>query len=197
MCRKAAIAVTITIVGLLAGCSTAPIYLDEVPSFSPDEIEELAPCRLNLAQVRDVRRNKAGLGRVAGRQVESEEVLAWLTQGLAFVDIVPRDAVPSTEAGVELSVDLVMAHIRSVETSMCCDIVLEVAFQYGDTSLGQQRYRGSSTRLNWASGQDEVERCFGLALKDALEALCRDAHRICEEASSDKTSDGASSTESS
>ncbi len=170
----------LVVCSLFGGCTTSPVYLDQ--QFTLDVKDPIAanPCRLNLVGIRDVRRTTE-LGRVAGRKVENKEVLEWLARGLEQIGISQTgDGNPSRPI-LDVEIALLTAHARSVSTSMCCDVVLEATFLQKQETVASKRYRGSCTRINWASGTDEIRRCFDLALQDALFKLREHALSICNE----------------
>ncbi len=166
--------------GLVGGCATSPVYLDQ--QFTLDVKDPIAanPCRLNLVAIRDARRTTE-LGRVAGREVKNDEILEWLAQGLEQIGVSSNgDNGPSIPT-LDVQIVLLTAHARSVSTSMCCDVVVEATFLQRQETVALKRCRGSCTRINWASGTDEIRRCFDLALRDALVKLHEHALSICNE----------------
>jgi hypothetical protein len=166
--------------GLVAGCSTEPVDLDHQFTLEAADTPADNPCHLHLIGVRDARQT-AELGRVAGRRVKSGDILAWLTQGLEQIGIRSDGNGDSSTPALDVEVVLRTAHARSVHTSMCCDVVLEATFLQKQQTVASQRYRGSCTQINWASGTDEIHRCFDLALQDALVKLREHALTVYSE----------------
>jgi hypothetical protein len=170
----------LTLCGLAAGCTTTPVYLDHQVTLDVKDTLAANPCRLNLIGIRDARRTTE-LGQVAGRAVRSEDILEWLTQGLEQIDIRPGGDNDPSKPTFDVEIVLLTVHARSVSTSMCCDVVLEAVFLREQETVASKRYRGSCTRINWASGTDEIQRCFDLALQDALIKLHEHGLSVCNE----------------
>jgi hypothetical protein len=178
MVWRTAVGSMLVLCGLVGGCSTDPVSLDHQFALEATDSPAANPCFLHLIGVRDARRT-AELGRVAGRRVNSGDILAWLTQGLEQIGVRLDDNSDSSTPSLDVEVVLLTAHARSVHTSMCCDVVLEATFLQKQQTVASKRYRGSCTQINWASGTDEIHRCFDLALRDALAKLHEHALAVC------------------
>ena len=61
---------------------------------------------------------------------------------------------------------------------MTCNVVFNVKYSFESKTLDKKTYRGTYVTLNWNSGDDEIQKCFDNALKDALQKVLKDANTI-------------------
>ena len=168
----------------LPACCTDPVYLDS--HFSPTLRTGISACKFDLISVNDIRKNKKSLGEIGRRRVKNERVIDWLTNGLKSVGIAPQEGDEPCKCLVDVEIDLIALHGRSISTSMSCNIVLRAKFCHNGVLLEQKIYRGCNVNVNWVSGEDEIGVSFDRALKDALVEISKDANAICRRCTIDK-----------
>lgn len=170
----------IAVTALLSGCSTAPVAINEKSFLAAENgrkqsVEPRADaCPVRLQGFQDGRTHKTSLGGVAGRTLEAENFPAMVEQGFAYrlreyasVRLLPGD--DAVTPAVNVRGEIMKAYMKSVATSMVANVVMRISFGLPDGEQNVITVRGKDTSVNWANGDNEMQRSLSLALIDAVE----------------------------
>jgi hypothetical protein len=174
------------LVAMLCGCSTAPITVRAShvpPTARTTTATTPAKCTVHFASLKDARVDPAYLGHINGRAVSSpghgtEWIGSLLASGLQQKGIAAsfEPAVAPDPRVTIAEARLVTAWVASVLTSMNGSAVLAVRQNPG----GEEKiYRGSSTTVNWANGDAEIQRLLDVAVEQMLTKLATDIKARC------------------
>jgi hypothetical protein len=183
--------------GALHGCATAPVTVRQ--SYAPPstttrngavskpKAAATVTCAAHVLSLKDSRTDPTFLGVVAGRSVRSPgEGAEWignmLSSGLQHkgvgMSIAPQS--PAEQHVVVAEARLLTAWVASVTTSMNGTVV--VAVRHNETDAEEKIYRGSSTVMNWASGEGEIQGLLDRAFEQMLVKLSADLQARCKAA---------------
>lgn len=176
-----------------AGCSTSPVYvsdtyLDTQHDFPESEdINQMNQyCVVNILDIEDKRSSDSQcLGKVAGRPVYAEEIERWLQREFKKLDdedyivFKNKDTDSVRNPCIDMKIALKKAYTKSVSTSMTTNIVLRVSYFKDDYPIDKKIYRGTSTRLNFASSESEINDAFISSFKKILSQIERDLIKHC------------------
>jgi hypothetical protein len=187
------IAFTTILIIASSGCSTAPVYISDTylqSQYDSSESEDISQlnqyCVVNILVIEDKRSSDSQcLGSVAGRPVYSEEIENWLHREFKKLDdedyIVFKNENIATHKNpcIDMKVALKKAYTKSVSTSMTTNIVLKVSYFKNDYPIDEKIYRGTSTRLNFASGESEINDAFISSFEKILTQIESDLIKHC------------------
>jgi hypothetical protein len=183
------------IVVALQGCATSPVTVRS--SYAPPpaptnrngtvskaRAAEAVSCTAHVLVMKDSRSDPTFLGVVAGRSVRSpgqgvEWIGAMLSSGLRHKGIALSVApeAPADRSVVVAEARLLTAWVASVTTSMNGTVVVAVRHDANDPE--EKIYRGSSTVMNWASGEGEIQGLLDRAFDQMLIKLSTDLKARC------------------
>lgn len=182
----------------LISCATSPVTVRQsyvapastrststTRSASKKAVADAASCPVHVLELKDNRSDPTFLGTVAGRPVRSPgEGATWigdmlstgLQQNGVALSIAPDS--PPEQHIVITEARLITAWVASLSTSMNGTVV--IALRHGDGSAEEKIYRGSSTVLNWASGEGEIQGLLDAAFSQMLAKLGTDLRARCQ-----------------
>jgi len=140
----------------------------------------VSPCRLHVTSLQDDRKCRESIGRIAGRNIKAEDVVAWVRSGLKAFEIVADSEVETPTGGVAIAITIKKVQGRSISTSMSATVALYVQFMLEGRVVKEGLYRGNQTQINMISGDGEIHSCFDHALKKTLEQIYKDAVNLCQ-----------------
>lgn len=157
---------------LTSGCASGPMQMQQ-GYVADDSLAPVTACAVALGELRDQRRDSQNLGSVAGRSVQAPDMLSWMRQGLATL------AAGQYGPPLRLHADLMMAYAQSQATSMVTQVVLRARYTREGQAGVEKTYRGAVSKMNWASGDGEIQSGFDAALGEILQQLARDLNGYC------------------
>lgn len=141
-------------------------------------------CRVVVSQISDRRRVSDTLGIVAGRAVKSPgDVDGWLRSileklGTRDIQVAFGDAAgPEKEIAVAFSLQSVW--LSDIKTSKAANVVAHVRAERAGVQLIDRDYRGTVTRINWASTDTELQQLTDDAFGKVLDEMAADLRRAC------------------
>ena len=148
----------------------------------------IGPCRVYLADIRDLRLDPQSLGSVGTRPVRTTDAVAWLRSGFQSLSRSPQIRVVEGEdagdADLTLRVELINAYVMSItQLTRAASIVVRVQYDRAGSPPDNQVYRGSHDALNWVSAE-EARSSFNAALAEILTGVDRDVLTRCSLSSS-------------
>jgi hypothetical protein len=145
-----------------------------------------SPCRVHIVEIADARRSPEMIGMLGGKPVLApQDRTAWLlsvVSGLKArgIDLDFNNPSVETPGIINANISLQTAWVNAVQVSFDNSVVFKVQAKGTDTRTVDQYYRGSSSRMNWASGDGETKSGINIAFSRALDAIARDLARLCD-----------------
>ncbi|HWE98337.1 MAG TPA: hypothetical protein VG248_00905 [Caulobacteraceae bacterium] len=195
------LAVAAAALASLAGCAQTPDTLSGTyanPDHGPPRV--VAPvsarqaakgpppapsCPLEVTAIVDGRHVRDALGSVSGRTVRAPaDQEAWLRSvifGLGSRGFALSQAGPGAPVSGALSARFTLqnAWVSSVASNKVADVIWHVDATRDGTSVISKDYRGASNRMNWSSGDDELQGIVNRAFAQALDAMAVDLREQC------------------
>ena len=181
---------TLTACAVQVPVTVSPTFIDRPPPPMTPAAAALAPppCGLNIVQVVDARRVPGTLGVVAGRSVKSpDDPVAWLTSILGglnargfTVTFDKTQTEPPATGGLVANVSLTSAWLTDSMTNKIANVVLHVSVRRAGFDTYERDYRGSLTRMNWASTESELKKLADDAFAVALDDMGRELRALCK-----------------
>jgi len=135
------------------------------------------PCRVRVAEIRDLRTDPQAMGMMDGRLIRSADTSAWVRSGFLSLGRDPRLQMIEGDRQHDLAidVDIVKAYAMSVTgETRSANVVLRVHYRRNDVSSGEQVYRGTENGANWSNGEGETQSAFDDALENLLKTVDSD-----------------------
>lgn len=190
--RTARICSAFLLAALVAGCaSREPIMMGS--QFAPPgnmrwmerEVKTQPACQVNLASIQDMRGDKQSAGSLGFRPVRLGDSVAWVRSGFESMRRDPRIALVEpgdAAAGLQLNVELLQAHISSMNMAKTANVVVRVKFAPGAHDPSGKLFRGEVADVNWGSGDGEALDVMNAALAEVVlathaEVIARCAQR--------------------
>lgn len=168
----------VLLVAFAAGCaSREPVVMGS--QFAPPgsirwldrEAKGEPACRVNLATIHDVRGDKQSMGTLGNRPVRISDSTVWLRSGFETMRrdsrillVEPGDA----DLHLALSIELLQAHIASVNMAKTANVAVRVKFAPGAGDASEKLFRGETADVNWASGDGEALDVMNAALSEVV-----------------------------
>lgn len=172
-----------------AHAASRPVMLDQTYVEPGPPVSVLAkgaaPCAVHIVEIVDARRSPEMVGMLYGKPVLApQDRVAWLrsvvgglkARGIALDFNDPEIETPGV---INAHVTLQTAWINTVQGNFDQSAVFKVQAKALDTRTIDQYYRGSSSRMNWASGDREIKGAINIAFSRALDAMARDLAGLC------------------
>ena len=140
------------------------------------------PCRVRVAEIRDLRSDPQAMGTMDGRLIRSADTTAWVRSGFLSLGRDPRLQMVEGDAQHDLAIDadIIKAYAMSVTgETRSANVVLRVHYRRNDTSSGEQIYRGTENGANWSNGEGETQSAFDDALENLLNTVDSDLVARC------------------
>ena len=137
-------------------------------------------------EIADARRSPEMIGMLGGKPVLApQDRTAWLLSvvgGLKARGIATDFRNPAVEDPDVINARIVLqtAWINSVQVSLDQSVVFRIQAKGTDGRTIDKYYRGSSTRMNWASGDGEIKTAMNVAFSRALDAVAHDLAELCD-----------------
>ena len=173
----------------LAEAQSRPVTLDATYVEPTPPVSVLAkgaaPCAVHIVEIADARRSPEIIGMVGGKPVLAPpDTMAWLLSvigGLKGRGITTDFDNPTVESPgiVNARVTLQTAWINAVQISFDQSVVFKVQAKGVDGRSIDRFYRGSASRMNWASGNGEIKGGINVAFSRALDAIAHDLAGLC------------------
>jgi hypothetical protein len=170
--------------------ASRPVILDATYVEPTPVVSGLAkgasPCRVHIVQLVDGRRSPEMIGMLGGKPVLAPpDRTAWLLSvigGLNARGVAVDFNNPSAESPgiINANITLQTAWVSAVQVSLDNSVVFKVQAKGIDARTVDQYYRGSSSRMNWASGDGEIKSGINIAFSRALDAIARDLAGLCD-----------------
>lgn len=174
---------------LAAHAASRPVILDQAYVEPLPVVSALAkgapPCAVHIVNLVDDRRSPEMIGMLGGKPVLAPpDRTAWLVSvvtGLQARGISVDFTNPSVEnpAVVNANLSLKTAWINAVQISLGASVVFKLQAKGADARTVDQYYRGSASRMNWASGDGEIKSDINIAFSRALDAMAHDLAGLC------------------
>jgi hypothetical protein len=130
-------------------------------------------CRVALTAVRDVRSDTQSMGMLGGRAVRAADSTAWVRAGFETLKEDARIAIVKPDdasATLRLSIDLLKAHVASVNMAKTANVAVRVTYAAGTSDPVAMVLRGEMTDVNWGSGDGEAFDLMNQALAEIVAA---------------------------
>ena len=172
----------------LASCAAPQPLVVEITPVSTRKVStkaaEVSGCAVVVLETRDRRRVPDTLGVVAGRAVKSpDDVGAWLRsifEGLRTrgVEVSFGDGAAPVGA-IALDISLQSAWLSDIKTSKAANVVVHARAERAGEKLLDRDYRGTITRVNWASTDSELRSLVDDAFGQILDQMAAELRGIC------------------
>jgi len=144
------------------------------------------PCRVRVAEIRDLRTDPQAMGMMDGRLIRSADTTAWVHSGFLSLGRDPRLQMVEGDGQHDLAidVDIVKAYAMSVTgETRSANVVLRVRYSRNGAPAGEQVYRGTENGVNWSNGEVETQSSFDDALENLLKTVDSDLVARCTSSS--------------
>ena len=173
-----------------AYAASHPVMLDQAYVEPGRVVSVLAkgapPCGVHVMEIVDARRSPEMIGMLGGKPVLApQDRPAWLLsvitglKGRGFALDFSDPAVENPRF-INAHIALQTAWINNVQTSLDQSVVFKVQAKGPDGRTIDAFFRGSSSRMNWASGDGEIRSAMNVAFSRALDAMAHDLAGLCE-----------------
>lgn len=144
-------------------------------------------CHLAVAAVNDGRADSESMGMLGGRVVRARDSAAWVRA--AFESLKSDARISLVEPGsptaqVSVDVELLKAHVASVNMAKTANVAVRVRYQSGAAGASEKTLRGESTDVNWNSGDNEALDLMNSALAEIVAVVHADVLAGCAAAAS-------------
>jgi hypothetical protein len=157
---------------LLAACASSPVK-GVARAAVPAAPKEAAACRFQVADVQDLREDKA-LGRMGPRHVDAQDFPDWFKDGLARMPGYSTDPV-----AVQLHVQVLKAYIQGMSSLKSANLVVRVRIDGPGHAPAWHNLRGVDDSMNWVNGESEMQEAFDRALAGLTTQLQADLATAC------------------
>lgn len=175
---------------LLAGCVARPPMVLSSSFISPQApAADIARCRcaLRIVQITDDRLDPKIMGVVGGRTVRAPpNTETWYRSVMSGLEPMGIPVTFGPEAGdsgtsIYAALELKSAWVSSATETKAASAVLAVRYFVRGTQIKSAEYRGSVSRLNWDSGDVEIQRMVDEVMQQILLQVSADVRTLCRQ----------------
>ena len=167
------------LVALICACSAPKSvvlnqkYANDAP---PDYRKINEKCQYIITDIQDNRKDKQSLGNLYFTHVSSEDVMQWLRNGLAAAGFETVAEPLRAADAVNITVELILANVKSSSTSLATNLVVGVNFRDKDKTI---YLRGLNCAIDWSSSQEGIQASFDASLQEVLAKLIELSEASC------------------
>ncbi|HEX5182168.1 MAG TPA: hypothetical protein VFW19_03340 [Allosphingosinicella sp.] len=176
-------------VPVAAYAASRPVLLDQTYVEPGRVVSVLAkgapPCPVHVMEIADARRSPEMIGMLGGKPVLApKDRAAWLLSVIGALKgrgVAADFSNPAVETPGIINARIILqtAWINSVQVSLDESVVFKVEAKGIDGRTIDRFYRGSSSHMNWASGDGEIKNAINIAFSRALDAMAHDLAGLC------------------
>lgn len=149
-----------------------------------NQIPEDGSCKVAITALADRRSDRVSAGMLGYRPIrgpaDGRQWLRNVLEGLTEYRIGVSNGPAAESSTIEIQADLLKAWLSTIQTSGAANTLMTVRYVRQNQPLGERTYRGTATRMNWSSGDNETGRLMDLAFADLLRDMSEDIAGICQ-----------------